>query len=654
MRACRACIIILVFAAVTFAVSIPISSEQADGAITPDADLIEQYPDADFIIYDNGRSGMVVAERTARSSTASESANPSIERPDHDWIARSVSTGSSQTLRSLSDADGSIHVVMVSGRLGTLTLLQANTLSSDAVDVSFLMVGGSLDSLKVMSVQSSLKGKLQTSYTFIDRLLGDVILDLDSGSITEVCPTEDMVAGSSMDVTVSKGMSVDRLLLTGKNGKYDDATFTLDGGSVGYMTNLKSMVGSLTYRLWSGSVDYFCIGADTEYGSNSMMSSLNTFYVKKDVVVHIDETVSFRSVILGSGIVEFPTVLWNGTSVSRNTIDNMAKNITIDASGVAISLDKCFKTVNRSQNLAYQFSTYVMGGAARTKTLSSDYYDANYRVKPVYGFGGVWASAADVAIPTGFMLVLDCDLSVPHDTVVTVSEGSRLTIAGNVFLEGEILNNGEIVNTGVIEKSKSGGISGTAPSGDGFIAYCITVNPHDDGTIDVMASDDEAVVIRTSGEAAIRSISVLLINGDREVSIKAPESIRIGGERFMIALRSLDAEDWDASYDLYIEGIDADALSTMDVTVTVPSPGHADYVVYRQGDSGSVEKMESLDSLYSEVTFVAKGTGQYNLSTAADLDEGSGFSLASILNYLLAAAIAVVGSATIWILLKKD
>lgn len=654
MRVRRACFFILAFIAVTLSVSVPMLSEQDDAAITPDAGLIEKYPDADFIIYDSGRSGMVMIERKAHVPTASEIANPSLERPDYDWTARSVSTGSSNTLRGLSDVDGSMNVVMVSGRLGMLTLIQADTLSSDPVDVSFLMVGGTLDSLRVLSVPPSLKGKLQTSYTLIDRLLGDITLDFGSGSVTEVCPTEDMVGGSSIRITVSEGMSVDRLFPSGKNGRYDDVRVILDGGSVGYMTNIQAMVGSLRYDFFSGSVDYFCIGADTEYGNNSSISGLNTFYARKDVEVHIDSTVSFRSVIIGSGIVEFPHVLWNGVAVSSNTIDNMAKNILIDANGTTVNLGKCFTTSNKFSSGVYQLSSYTIGGGSRTKSLSTTYYDSNYRYKPLYGSEGVWDSVSDLTIPTGFVLIADCTLIVSQDVTFTVSAGSKLTMAGSMMLEGQVVNDGQILNTGVIEKSRGGNISGNSPSGDGFVAYCITVNPHDDGTVDVMASEDDAVVIRTDGTSRIRSISVLLMNGNREVSLKIPESVRFTGERFLIALRSVDSGDWEASYDFYVDGIDPNVLSKTHITITVPSPGYADYVAYHQDDYGDLEKMESVDSTHLEVSFVANGLGRYNLSMDDNPNNKSDMDSGRMLNYLLAAAIAATGSATIYILLKKD
>ncbi len=619
------------------------ASADSEGApLTPDAKLAAEHPDADVIIYEGAKSTVNVMKRTASFSDIDST---------EEWTVTAMSVGSSLIVTQLSNLVDDLNVVMVSGELSDLTLIRADVKDDQRAqaDVVFEMSGGSLNTLKVMTATQSVKSQLKDHYTIMYRPLGAVSLSFSSCSVTEVSPTEDMVEADSISTVVSTGSEIDRMFPSGKNGRYASVSFVLDGGSVGYMTNVSSVVGTLDYKLRHGSVDYFCIGADTEYGSNYMLSSINSFYARGAVTVSIDSTVSCTSVILGSGVIEIPRLLWNGDEVSMSTIETTAKNVLIDADGIQVWQDKCFRTSNRSQSTCYQLSTYTIGGNARTKSLSTTCYSSGTGTIQVYGDRGIWASASDLEIRTGYHLMTSCIFSVPSGTQLHISEGASLTVAYQCYLEGYLVNEGTLMNTGIIEKSRGGTVLGTIEGG-GFVAYSISVNPREDGSIEVMASEDDSVVIRSSGSAYIKSISVLLFNGDRQVTIVAPSSMYFSGERFLISLMDVSPSEKEAAYRLAVQGIDANVLSAFTVTVTVSVSSSTAHHVYAEDGT----EMKVLESVYPEVSFIAQGNGTYRIAEQEGGHDDGSISRSAMLNYALAAAIVVVGAITIYVILRKD
>ena len=632
---------IILAAAVAVVLLSIVPSVIPDSSAASDDDLKSEYGYADYIISDSGRSTVTVLHKIT-------SVDPDTGEISYEWERRTVSYGASHVLTRLSELGDSLTVVMAGGVLGSLTLIQADVVKdAGPVDLTFEMYGGEVSDLRVLSVQASLKGDLRDSYTLMFSPLGDVRLRLAAGSVGDLIPTEDMVAAASLEVDVGQGMTVDRMFTTGYNGRYGQVQVTLSGGSVGYMANVRSVVGNLEYDLEHGSVDYLCIGADTEYGSNSRLSDMNTFYVQHDVRVSIDPTVEIRQAVIGAGIFDIPSTLWNGDVLAQQP----AKSVEIDAPETVITPDLCFMTSNRSQDTVYQFTTYTVGGTPRTRTISS-VFTAEWSSSPlpVYGEGGIWASANDLTVHTGFSLYLDAQLTVPSGSVLTVSPGGEVVNVGDMVLMGTMVNNGAVVNNGVIEKRDEG----TEPLGSGFLAYCISLNPSD--KIEVMASDDDTVILRMEDTVYVSYISVLLENGDMEVVIRAPDTMFVGGDRFMISLRGTDPVGGETAYELTVEGIDQSVLSYLDIEVTVPAEPQARYV-YHVGDDGTMVPMEVGEGAYDEITFTADGTGVYVLSStvpegvvvpkAGGLDDDTK-------NVILAIAIAVVGSIVVYILLRKD
>lgn len=621
-----------------------------DGSDGAEEDLTERYPYADYIISDSGRSTVTITYKTPVEDSGQDQESPGTE-----WSVRTVSYGASHELTLLSGLSQSLTVVMTGGVLETLTLIGADVVKGvDPVDVRFEMYGGDISQLKVLSVHDDLKGSLGTRYTFMFAPLGSVDLVLESGHIGCLVPTEDMVSVSVMSVEVSSGMSIDRMMTSGVNGRYEAVHVSLTGGTVGYMANVRSVVGDLTYDLRLGTVEFLCIGADTEYGDTASQSDLNTFYVQHDVSLSIDTSVSVRLAIVGGGITSIPSMLWNGDVVTPP----VAKNILIDAPGTVIYPDVCFMTSNRTLNTAYDFTSYRIGGTPRTQAVSSSFVSSDGTASlPVYGADGIWESPKNMCVPTGYSIFMDAQFTVPSSSWLTVMPGGSLVTSNSIVLYGTLDNRGDLVNNGLIEKRESGTYIGDDPGGDGFLAYCISLDA--DGRIDVMASDDDTVLLRMESFVYISGISVLLDGADMEVVITAPSSIYIGGDLFMISLREREVEGFDAAYELTIEGIDPSVLSYLEIAVTVPTPTYRDYYVYHQDDlSDPMEVYDGDGVSYGEMTFYADGTGVYVLSTLAPdgteeplpeparADDG-------MTNVILALAIVIVGSAVVYILLRK-
>lgn len=637
----RTCALATLVLAVAVLVTFPLLMDGADAPFV-DQDLVDDYGYADFIISEGGRNSVNLTYRV-QSDDGSD-----------DWAVRSLTAGSGLNLVQLSEASGSLTVVMTGGTLGNLTLVQVDTLDvRGMLDVSFEMLGGELSDLRVLAVPSYLESGLGDSYTLMFEPLGQIDLNLVSGTIGDLIPTEDMVSAEGMTVTISEDMIIDRMYTSGTNGRYSSIEILLRGGAVGYMTNEKSVVGRMHYVFDSGSVDYFCIGADTENSSNTYLSSLNTFYVQDWIGVYVDESVSIRQAVMGAGIIDAPSVLWNGGLATISP----SRDVVIDAPGMSLSPDTCFMTSNRNQGNVYQFSTYTVDGTPRTKSLSTDYYvNGTSSRHEVYGPDGVWASCTDLTISVGRYLYLDAELTVYSDSVLTVEAGGRLVNAGHIYMYGVLDNLGDVVNSGIIEKREGGSVTGNEPVGDGYVAYCINVSPSE-GSIDVMASDDDTVVLRTDGTVYISHISVLLENGDREVTVTAPESLYVGGDEFIVSLRELPEGDYLSAYQLDILGIDQSVLGSMATEITIPCtlPSDTQCYIYHLVD-GEYRPMEVVDRSYGEVTFQAEGTGQYFLSTTSpdgvvahdgSMDENT-------LNIILAVIIVVVGAAVVYILLKRD
>ncbi len=625
----------IVAAVVLLALAVVICpSCDSDGAATKEEPKpYADYPDADIVIAEDDK-GSVVAYYKVSDAAGTDPAK---------YDTKSVRSGGDLRLVSISGADGSLDIVMVSGKLGTLTLVYIDKLTDVTLDVDFTMVSGTVTRLQGTAMSSSLASTLPASYYQAYAPIGSMDLTV-RGAVGSLVPSSELVGMEDLSITIADGAAVDRLYPTGENGRYEDVTVTMTGGSVGYMSNQKAVVTNLTYDLRVGSIDYLCLGADTEGGTGYYRSYMWTFYVMKDVSIRIGPFVTVGKAIMGAGITDAPSVLCNGQDPAVPT----PRSASVDSS-VGITADRCFLD---GGDKAFRFSTYTIGGKLQSSALRTSYY-VSYQTHPVYGDGGIWASPSGVTVRTGTMLRCDTELTVPSGAELRVESGGILANTVDIIVYGSMVNEGTVRNNGLIEKRGGGTYEGTS-EGTGHIAVCVYARPTD-GRVDVMAAEGSAVVMRSqSGEIYFNTASVYFSESKARVVVSAPESMFIGGEYFVVSVDTFEQDGFDQAWVVYTSGFETYASGSMTVTLTSPakiSGGHAAQVFDSQGNA-----MEITSDSKTEVTFAVTGNGAYYFRTVASSDDeqGVGFLSGTRLNIAMAAAIVVVASIVVYLLLRRD
>lgn len=606
----------------------------SDGASKEDSAPYSDYPDADVVIAENDKGSMTVYRKVSDAVGG----DPAKYETD------TFRSGGDLRVATLSETDGSLDVVMVSGRLGTLTLLYVDKNLKDAsLDVRFTMVSGSLTRLQGISVSNGLATSLPSSYYQAYSPVKSMTLDI-RGSVVSLMPSSDLIGVGDLAITIGSGAVVDRLYPTGENGRYENVTVEMTGGSVGYVSNQKAVVTNLVYDLKVGSIDYLCLGADTEGGTGYYRSYMWTFYAMKTVTVSIGPFVTVGTAITGAGISDVPSVLCNGQdpAVSRS------RDVSLDSSSEVVA-ERCFLD---GDGKALRFSSYTVGGNPQTSSVRTSYY-VSYQTFPVYGEGGIWASASGLTVPDGTMLHCNAPMTVPSGAELRVEAGGILANTSVVTVHGSVVNEGTVRNNGLIEKRGSGTYEGTS-EGTGHIAVCVFARPTD-GRVDVMTSEGTAAVLRSqSGEIYFNTASVYFSELRVKVLISAPESMFIGGEYFVVSVESAEHEGFDLGWKVYTSGFETYASGSMTVTLTSPvrmSGGHVAQVFDSEGNA-----MEITSSSRTELTFVVTGNGTYYYRAVAssDSEKSIGSLSGTGLNIAMAAAIVVVASLVVYMLLRRD
>lgn len=597
-----------------------------------EADPTYLYGDADVVIEDTGSDNIVY---TAVGGTDT-------------WDIQTVPYGEDFSVAILSEIEGSLRVVMTGGDFGSLNLVSGDVSGgTDPVDLSFVMFGGSVDHLSVLEMEPEAAAGLSDSYILMYRPLDEVGVDIRGGTVLEFAPTSDMVSVASLKVSVDTGATVHRLLTTGYNGSYLDVEVSLRGGVVGYMANIKSVVANLSYNFESGSVDYFCIGADTEAGDNSTIAGMSTFYVQEGVRVVVDNTVSVGDAVLGAGVLDLPSVLWNGFAA----LGTVTKDIVVDAPWVPLFPDTCFFE-DRSEGTVYTFDGYTVGSNPEVRQISSSYSNGSDE-SDVYGPDGIWNSATDLNVGFGFNLYVNSYLTIPAGSVLTVDSGGRMVISGNVILYGTIINNGGIVNNGLVERREGGTLTGVQPEGDGIVATTIRVNNSGEA-LEVYVPDSDAVILDLSRVQSLSSMSVQF-KGNVFVTVQSPNTSGFGSSRILVSLSAMDPGEELSSYRLVLYSLGSDLRDDLDVSISIPKPveeGQSFYVYLSSPDSVDPVSVDySLEDPY-RVVIGSAVTGTYVLSmdTPPDdshWDEGT-------VNVLLAIVIVIVGMGLVLAILRKE
>lgn len=542
----------------------------------------ELYPYADAIIFEERGVTKVMHPVTG--------SNGEVE-----WEEERIS-GSSYTAMSLSEKGGDFTLVMTGGTLNELVLLGVDGKTVRDADIRFEMYGGSVDTLRVAKVSDDLANS--PGYDDGMRPVNSVTIDLESGKVREFKPTDQDIMVGSMDVTVGTGMTIDRMYTTGEVGTYGDVSVTVVGGTVGYMSNVRSVIGSLTYDIRAGTVYYMCIGTDTEAGSARSLEDLSTAYVTGDVTVHIGQMVESRQVIFGAGLFDTPSKTWD----DRSPVPSVAKNVTIDAGSVEVRADTCFLNNNRS--FAYHFDNYRAGSTPSTAQMHKNVTVEGEEI-PIYGEGGIWEGFSTVRVLSGTFFTNSSMLQVSQDGIVYIDPNGTMLNAGHISLEGNIVNRGTLENNYIIEKFRNGEVVGTV-SGDGFVAKSISITSPQE-VISVMSADDSVMIHIDNGTVDIRQISAVL--GSGSVDIVVPEGSELTAGSFLISLMDTGGNgEFQISYRLTIlmDGHRGDLQgSTVTVNMQVDLGQGFSGEVYRfDASSQEYVPVEVLDSDAGSITFV--------------------------------------------------
>ena len=438
--------------AVLLLLMVPASSAAAgdgdDGALPQ-----ELYPDADIIVTEDDGS-VLVTKRLAEPGPDGQTHTVQRYRQNSDL-----------TLVDWTDVDGSVSIVFDGASVRNLTVLSLDTISDPEapVDVDFTMVSGSAASITgvsaVLRVETALPDSHFTAYSPVSSLTMSI-----AGDVGVVSASDCLVEIGSIDISVKKGASIDRLYPSGEDGRCTDLSVTIAGGDVGYMSNQRCVVTYLDYDLKAGSVRYLCIGADVQDSDARYLGDLWTFYVQRDVAVSIGAEMDVGTAIVGGGILEAPTMLSNGESPALA----QPRNVVLDAHDVTIRANPCFIA---SDTEVYDLSDYKIGGSVKRAELRDTVGVSSNRIA-VYGEDGVWASHSDLTVPAGTVLYLDTDLWVTSGSILSVEPAGTMVNGWFLILSGDVNVSGTFENNGVIERREGGKVHGDT-IGEGIVATCI-------------------------------------------------------------------------------------------------------------------------------------------------------------------------------------
>ncbi len=586
----------------------------ADDVSARDPDYHALYPDADYIIVENSRGKM---EMYSASTT------DGWDKPTKEYM------DSRSYIIRWSDIEDEVNIVMISGTFGSLSVVNVDSRVNpeEPVDVMFTMLSGSISTLQGVTVSTSVdRSSYYSAYCPIDNLTMNIY-----GNIGEFRTTSDLIEIQELDITLYEDCSVNRFYPTGSDGRYGNVHVTVAGAQIGYVSNRCAVVNYLDYDLAGGSIDYLCLGADTEGQYDSYSSSdLWTFYVMYDVEIDISIKMEIGKAIMGAGLESAPNRLCNGETPGTR----IGRNVNINASGHDIAADTCFVM---KDDRVYKLSDYRLGSNPRTGTLGYN-----------YGENRTWDTHTGMTVPGGTVLYMRADLTIAKEAVLKVDPGARLINTGNIIVLGSLLAEGKVINGGIIERQSGGTVEGDL-SGDGYVAYCIFARPNE-GRVDLMSVDDKAVVMRSTGdEMYFNTASVRFNSIGSMISISAPEGTFIGGTEFVMAID--DRESGDNLWSLYLSGFDDYSSLTIEVTVAADIPqGYEGFVTDSDG-----RPMKMVGSTHESTTFIADGNGQYLVSIVENGEVPDFIDKSNVvINTIIAIAIVIVASMAVYYLLKRD
>ena len=569
------------------------------------------------------------------------------------WTVHKYAKNDDIAIMSISSLREGTRIIYDGANSGTVSIFSIpdKTSLNSLVDLDFVMYSGNIGTLKFLSIPYDVTKSIGNSYDVMPTPIHNADVTLIQGKIGVLNPTDSMVSVTNYNLEIQKDMSIDRLYTTGENGKYSNVEVSITGAKIGYMTNLASRIGSLSYDIQSGSIDYLCIGANSEHYHSSNIAKMPTSYVSGDVMVHIGQSVENKRCIMGSGILNIPNILCNGTSV----IEPVIHMVVVDASGIRINNDSAFLTDTRTS--AFQMSEYRLGGNVYSRPLM-DSFMFNGKSTPVYSEEGIWDSPSTAIIPTGGMLSMNSEFSIPRGGTFFVDEGGIVYNSDDMLVYGSIITKGKFQNNSVIQCSQESSIDGEI-TGIGFVGDYVYYTMNTD-KMSVM-SNRTAVVIEQPDYGLVESVSSILSDDRRSVSITAG-SEPIYAKRIMLSLENEGPTgDFDAVYRLDVRGIDPNVLSVCASEVRVHTDQNKSTAVYVYDRDLEEYVMIVSDNYVSEIMFDTLGYNKFYLLTYIDdlpnpnPAKSSGDDMTTF-DYVLVSSIIAVFSVTVYALItmKRD
>ena len=570
-------------------------SVSLDSAPSPPPEPWETYPDADIILTSDDKGYSKITFKAYGPYEVTE------EHPS-EWFEESFSPNTDLVLRDISQAGNSLKIVFDGANVKGLTLLRADTRPSMIAGMSmeFVMVSGSIRSLSMITVSDDMRDQLGTSYEVMSTPIRNASLDLRGGSIDQVNPTAIMLSVTNFNLKIGQGMSIDRLLTTGDNGKYSNVRVEMRGGHVGYMSNVASRIGSLSYDIRSGTIDYFCIGANTEHNTGMNLANMSTSMVTGDVEVNISSDANVANCIMGAGILNMPRVLCNGDTVSESYIHQ----IQINAPNTDVYNDSAFLADQRSY--AYHFDNYRIGISPYYNPLL-DKITTKPSIISAYGEKGIWKSKSYGELGVGDVLSLSTNFIVEADGMFTVSKGGTLYNADDFILKGNLYAYGQMINNSIIQCRMGSAIDGEI-EGIGVLADYVRFDSAMP-SLNVI-SQRSAIVLEQSKPNPVESMSAMFLENDCAIEVSIQGSQRIYCTEVMLSIEEREPpKDYEAMYRLDIKGIDMDLLWLCTVDVTVPTDSNVCTALCVFNEKNNKYELVATAEYEPELRFTA---GSYN------------------------------------------
>ena len=649
----RRTLALILLASVLMAFVFSVFAAETDSAsVRPDEPQVlpqDVYPDADMIISIDSKNNTLVTFKAYGDYVVTKD-HPS------EWFTVTYPENKDVKLRLMSTVDKDMYIVYEKATVKKLTLFEVDTKAalSAAINVRFYMVSGSIQTLSLVSIADPIKRYVGTSYDVMSSPVKNAVFDLEGGEINLYNPTSAMVSITNYVLNVSPGMTINRLFTTGENGKYSNVDVYINGPQIGYMSNIESKIGTLNYNIQSGTIEYLCIGANSEHYPTRNLANMSTSHVTGDVTIHIGSSVQVNKCIIGAGILNNPNILCNGQLLTSPIIHI----VQIDAPGITVYNDTAFLTERRNQ--AYHFdANYRIGTSPPAYPIAETFIYKN-EIMPVYGPGGVWDSMSSCTIPVGGILSLNTSFFIQSNGEFFVSKGATVYNMDDMILCGLLINEGTMVNNSVIQCRSGSDIEGKI-GGTGILADYIRYSTPT-SAVNVM-SQKMAVVVDQGELYPVESIYAILNDSRSSVSITVGEHTRIFVNEFMIALSEREPEkDFDGMYRLEIKGINQDVLGVSTVSVTLPTDSSVCTAVYAL-DSSSGEYVLLGTSLYEQdVKFNAQNYNKFYLLKYTDdrpdppSPSDQDVSVITSFDYILIAAIIAVLAVTAYSLftMKRD